>query len=490
LDPYADFSHLWPSHLVETVLIEKAKCVQQILQLVKSKKYDVFVNLCDGAWDEDRAGAEVVTTLEKFNVPYTGARPAYYEPSKEQMKKAAYYAGVNTADFVFAYDMVDVERAAGLSFPVIVKHHNGYSSIGMTRASKCENMEEARVQAKQMIDNFGGALIEEFVDGPEYTCLVADCYTATGKRELVCPLPVECSFPEGESFKHFEMKWVSHGNMGWKQVEDRDVCKQLQDMTKKIYVALHGNSYGRCDFRQDKKTGKIYMLEINPNCGLFYSPNDPGSADCILMLDTDWSQAKFLELILKTALRQHTQRNQVKAFRVAYTKGRGYGLYANRDLAEGELVDALEEEPVNLVTLSHVRRSWTKELQETFSHYAWPITDELYAIWSKDDTQWKPINHSCDPNTWLTGLNVHARRPIKRGEELTLDYATFCGTGMAGFDCQCGASKCRRRIEPTDYLEGFVCDQYGDHVSDYVRTKRRTDLAATLGPLLQNLQRT
>ena len=32
-------------------------------------------------------------------------------------------------------------------------------------------------------------------------------------------------------------------------------------------------------------TGTIYMLEINPNCGIFYPPTDPGSADFSLMND-------------------------------------------------------------------------------------------------------------------------------------------------------------------------------------------------------------
>ena len=65
----------------------------------------------------------------------------------------------------------------------------------------------------------------------------------------------------------------------------------------------------------------------------------------------------------------------------------------------------------------------------------------------QEPEKWEPINHSCDPNTWLEGLNTFARysvyllywykstntdsegparRRIARGEELTIDYATFC----------------------------------------------------------------
>lgn len=47
-----------------TVPIHKARAVQQILALSR-QGYDLFMNLCDGAFDEDRAGKEVVEALER-----------------------------------------------------------------------------------------------------------------------------------------------------------------------------------------------------------------------------------------------------------------------------------------------------------------------------------------------------------------------------------------------------------------------------------------
>lgn len=52
------------------------------------------------------------------------------------------------------------QAATTLNYPLIVKHYNGYSSIGMTKDSRCPNAEQLRVQARKMIDAFGGALIE------------------------------------------------------------------------------------------------------------------------------------------------------------------------------------------------------------------------------------------------------------------------------------------------------------------------------------------
>jgi D-alanine-D-alanine ligase len=93
-------------------------------------------------------------------------------------------------------------------------------------------------------------------------------------------------------------------------------------------------------------------------------------------------------------------------------------------------------------------------------------------IWSNDPERWKPINHSCDPNAWLDGLNLTARHKIAAGEQITIDYATFCNESLEEFTCSCGSPDCRGIIRGTDYRKSFL-ERYGDHVSDYVRTHRR-----------------
>jgi D-alanine-D-alanine ligase len=92
-------------------------------------------------------------------------------------------------------------------------------------------------------------------------------------------------------------------------------------------------------------------------------------------------------------------------------------------------------------------------------------------MWSDDPEQWKPLNHSCDPNTWLTGLDLVARRTIQPGEQITIDYATFCNETMAAFTCTCGAPNCRQVVRGDDHRQPFI-EQYGVHVSDYVRRQR------------------
>jgi D-alanine-D-alanine ligase len=42
------------------------------------------------------------------------------------------------------------------------------------------------------------------------------------------------------------------------------------------------------------------MLEINPNCGIFYPPHEPGSADFSLLNDPT-NHDKFMKLIIRNA---------------------------------------------------------------------------------------------------------------------------------------------------------------------------------------------
>jgi hypothetical protein len=63
-----------------------------------------------------------------------------------------------------------------------------------------------------------------------------------------------------------------------------------------------------------------------------------------------------------------------------------------------------------------------------------------------------------------------ARRNIKKGEQLTVDYATWAA--FPEFQCKCKSAECRGTIKPSDCLEDFVERIYGDNISDFVRTAR------------------
>lgn len=464
----------WPCdprpHLPEATwglaVLEKSTLVQQLIE-ESQKDFDLFFNLCDGAWDEGRPGIEVVDALERLGQAFTGADTRFFEPSREAMKRACRARGIRTPDYVIARTVEDVERATDtLRFPMIVKHPSSYASAGLTRQSRVESVEDLYEQARLMIAQYAGALIEEFVEGIECTVLVAD--NPDDWSSPVTYRPIQYRFPEGESFKHYDLKWEDYGGLEATPVTHPDLDRTLRRASADFFVAINGTGYGRCDFRVDRD-GNPFVLEINPNCGVYYPVSDPGSADLCLLHDPAGHRG-FTEQVVAAALGRHRARQ--RGWSVRAKDARRYGVFATRPARAGERIIALEGEAHEIVTRSHVESTWQEPQLTWFRSQAWPLTDEVWVVWSRDPESWRPVGHSCDPSCWLAGLDVVARRDLEAGEEITIDYATARNELMPDFACSCGSAVCRGVVRGSDYLEDFV-DRYGDYVSDYVRSRRQ-----------------
>ena len=447
-------------------ILAKETAVPQ-LNALAACDFDLFFNLCDGAWDEgDTPGIEVVQTLERLNVPFTGSTSEFFEPSREAMKRACRAGGIDTPAYLVARGDRDLERAANtLRFPLIVKHPSSYSSIDLTRASRVETPLELFGRGRMMIAKYAGTLIEEFIEGIEATVLVVE--NPDDPARPIALTPMRYVFPEGETFKHTDLKWVDYRDMTSVPVEDPLLDQRLREAATEFFLAMHGAGYGRCDLRVDD-SGRPWMLEINANCGLYFRPEDAGSADLCLMHDP-LGHPGFTRLVVAAAFARHRRRQ--RNWEVRPRPHDGYGTYATTDIRAGEKIVEHEAASHRVVSLSHVEREWSTADRRRFDTHAWPLTDETWMVWSRNHDDWLPVDHSCDPNAWLDGLNLVARRSIRLGEEITIDYATRHNERMPAFECRCESPLCRGTIRGTDHLGDFV-DRYGDHVSDYVRAKR------------------
>ncbi|HZM20757.1 MAG TPA: hypothetical protein VFC02_03375 [Anaerolineales bacterium] len=295
--PYDPSPHMngfhWKHHQVHPKSVEK-----QVRDLM-NEGVDVFFNLCDGTPDDALSGIGLVQVMEKLGAAFTGADSKFFDPSRQEMKAYAKKSNVPTPNWVMVDRVEDVDRVAKrLRFPVLVKPPHGYASVGITRESRCENVEQLKVQTGREIEQFGRALLEEFIEGREFTCLIAE--NPDDPKNPITFKPVEFIFPEGESFKHYNMKWVEYEKMSVAPVKDARIEKVLREQTARLFKSMNGNGYARCDYRLGDD-GTIYMLEINPNCGIFYAPDEPGSADFSLINDPVYNHHKFLKLILRSA---------------------------------------------------------------------------------------------------------------------------------------------------------------------------------------------
>lgn len=305
--------------------IYKATAFEQIRALAE-KEFDVFINLCDACVDDEEAGIQVVDALEQFNLPFTGARSDFYDPSRATMKRACLRVGVQTPPFLFVTTEDQVEDAAKrLHFPLIVKHPNGHSSVGLLKESRVEHIDELRAQVRRMIAEYGGALIEEFILGREFDVLVVE--NANDHAAPFAYVPAEFLFPPSESFKHYDLKWVNYDSMRCVPCDDPALAARLQAMAKKLFVALNGSGYGRCDFRMDAR-GELYLLEINPNCGIFYPADELGSADFILSQHAN-GHRDFVERIIRAALNRHQNKNRIFPYTAAVVANAVAGVIAD-----------------------------------------------------------------------------------------------------------------------------------------------------------------
>ncbi|MFA6973813.1 MAG: SET domain-containing protein [Parcubacteria group bacterium] len=86
------------------------------------------------------------------------------------------------------------------------------------------------------------------------------------------------------------------------------------------------------------------------------------------------------------------------------------------------------------------------------------------------------FNHSCDPNAGMKGqIFLVAMRDIKKGEEITFDYAmTLCRSTKAMpyiMHCRCGSVNCRKIITDKDWENADLQEKYEGYFQFYVEEK-------------------
>ncbi|MCC7002899.1 MAG: SET domain-containing protein-lysine N-methyltransferase [Gemmatimonadaceae bacterium] len=453
-DPARDLSRLLPGHTVHHEALHKLSTYRQLKQL-STQGFDIFVNLCEGYLEWDVPSIDVIHSLEALKLPYTGPTPLLYDPPKPLMKYVAHTVGVATPmhaeidagalvrSAATAADLRDAfhRATAHLRFPLFVKPVKAGDSLGVDEHAVVADLDALVQQAVHVAEEYPELLVEEYIDGREFTVLVVGDPAGVGHGEALTP--VEYNFPAGFRYKSYALKTSELHPEANVPVRDATLASKLRDAALRIFRGFSGVGYARMDFRMDAQ-GRIFFLEVNFTCSVFYAEGSEGSADHILRHD-GIGQTKFLERIIAEGIARH--RRRARAFTMRGNAIAGYGIVATRTIAPGEVLFRGEERTHRLVTRHHVERTWDAADRLLFEQYAFPVGTEVYAIWDDDPNVWAPQNHSCDANTAYHGLDVVATRQIIVGEELTLDYGELLDEHSAAFDCRCGAKSCRGKVQ-------------------------------------------
>lgn len=250
----------------------------------------VVFNLCDGDERNGVPGPSVIRALEAHGIRYTGADERFYDvtTSKITMKRRFERAGVPTAPWeeLPAGGTFPRGLLARLGAPVIVKPAISAGSLGITTRSVVRSPQALRAQLGRVARGYhgwdlagGGVIAERFVAGAEFTTLVVGDHDAP-ERASVYP-SVERDFhpdlPEHERFLSFDRLWGMYEDE--EPLEgDADLWRyrpvpealdaRIREVSWAAYAAVGGRGYGRVDLRQDARTGELFVLEVNAQCGL------------------------------------------------------------------------------------------------------------------------------------------------------------------------------------------------------------------------------
>jgi D-alanine-D-alanine ligase-like ATP-grasp enzyme len=189
----------------------------------------------------------------------------------------------------------DIAKAeAEVGYPMIVKPSKSYGSISITKDSVVFNQDQLRQQIDRVSSIMGqhdGIFVEKFLEGREYTVLVAGDRILGIKVFPAAERVFNQNLGKYEKLLVFEKNWESLNPNGKPEKEENFCVYQLapesmqpslQKIALEAYLALNGTGYGRVDIRTDSmESPNAYVLEVNANCGLSVNPDGSSSAEIL-----------------------------------------------------------------------------------------------------------------------------------------------------------------------------------------------------------------
>jgi D-alanine-D-alanine ligase len=265
---------------------------------------DVVFPLLHGTFGED---GTIQGLLELAGVPYVGAGVlgSAAGMDKDLMKRLFRDAGLPTAPWVVVMrgdwegDPARARRLAEkvLHYPVFVKPANLGSSVGI---SKVHNRKELAAAMDLAARYDRKIIVEKGVNAREIECAVL------GNDRPVASVPGEI-VPVNE-FYDYEAKYVKEGSEAIIPARLTPAqTRRVQDYAVRAFQAIDGAGMARVDFLLDRKTGKIWVNEINTIPG--FTP--------ISMYPKMWEASglpypRLLDRLVELALERYRDKNRTE----------------------------------------------------------------------------------------------------------------------------------------------------------------------------------
>jgi len=254
-----------------------------------ASKKNIVLNLCDGDEINDVPGVSVIHALDEHNLTYTGSDSYFYQvtTSKITMKEVFDHHGVSMPRWVKINGRVGKSTLEKIGKPAIVKPAISAGSMGISVKNVVSDADELKEIVSAIKKGYkgwnlhgAGLLAEQFIIGREFTTLLVGSYDQPEKIKFYRPIErvFHPSLPEKEQFLSFDRLWESYEEESpmpddgffyeYHGVNCPELNERLKELSIDAFKAVKGKGYARVDIRMDKASGKLFVLEINAQCGL------------------------------------------------------------------------------------------------------------------------------------------------------------------------------------------------------------------------------
>ena len=226
---------------------------RDVLQVLTAGGYDRVFNVVHGRGGED---GELQGLLDIAGIPYTGSGVlgSALAMDKYRSKLVWQALGLPTPAFRLIASESDLDAAAALGFPLMVKAALEGSSIGVYRVEDAAGLRDAWQRAAACDSH---VMAEACIQGEEYTASIL------GGRAL--PL-IRLETPH--VFYDYEAKYQADDTRylipcGLAETEEQ----ALQALCLRAFEALGASGWGRVDLMRDGE-GKPWLIEVNTVPGM------------------------------------------------------------------------------------------------------------------------------------------------------------------------------------------------------------------------------
>jgi D-alanine-D-alanine ligase len=225
-----------------------------------SHAIEIIFPLLHGPYGED---GTIQGLLEMAGIPYVGCGvlASAVGMDKDVMKRLFAHATLPIVPYRVEYSLGLEDRMERLrreiedqfGYPVFSKPANLGSSVGVRKIHHAGEFAEAALSSAQFDRKI---LIEKGIDARELECAVLgnDRPEASGVGEI---LPA-CEFYD------YEAKYINPGSKVQIPADiDVKMAAEIRNLSLRAFRAIEGSGLARVDFFLDRKTGAIWVNEIN-----------------------------------------------------------------------------------------------------------------------------------------------------------------------------------------------------------------------------------